>query len=113
MYINYNNKQFRSVKNSSNGEVDNTTLFRYTQNENIVTGTYSGKQIIAGQLIATVDDSGILTMRYQHLNSDGIFKYGHCISTPEVQINGKIKLYEKWQWDCDDRSKGESILEEI
>jgi hypothetical protein len=27
--------------------------------------------------------------------------------------NGKIRLYEEWQWTSGDQSKGSSILEEI
>lgn len=113
MKFDYHNKQFRSSQNSSNGEVDDSTLFHYTQRKGIVTGTYSGNQILEGQLIATVNEAGILNMRYQHLNKEGQFKYGHCISTPEKLENGKIRLHEKWQWDCDDFSEGESIIEEI
>lgn len=113
MKINYHNKKFRSSQNSPNGEVDNSTLFHYSQQGNIVTGTYSGNQILGGQLIATADDTGILNMRYQHLNKDGHFKYGHCTSTPEMLPNGKIRMHEKWKWDCDDFSEGESIIEEI
>lgn len=113
MLINYHNKVFKSVSNSDNGEVDSSTLFHYQQEGNIVTASYGGDGIKSGQLIAKVDEQGILTMRYQHINLDGDFKYGHCTSTPELMKNGKVRLHEKWQWDCDDCSKGESIIEEI
>lgn len=113
MKINYHNKKFRSSQNSSNGEVDSTTLFHYSQINDIVTGTYSGLRIKEGQLIAKVIENGALQMRYQHLNDKNEFKYGHCISTPEILENGKIRLHEKWQWDCGDRSKGESMIEEV
>jgi len=113
MKMNYHNKKFRAKQNAPNGEVDDSTLFLYTQKADIVTGTYSGKQIREGQLIARVQHDGSLIMRYQHLNVDGEFKYGHCTSTPEVLENGKIRLHEKWQWDCDDKSMGESIIEEV
>lgn len=113
MLVNYHNKVFRSVSNSKNGEVDNTTLFHYLQTGNIVTAIYRGSGIISGQLIATVDDQGILIMRYQHINREGSFRYGHCQSTPEIMPNGKIRLHEKWKWDCDDFSEGESVIEEV
>jgi len=113
MKIDYHNRKFKSTENSANGEVDDTTLFHYSQKGNIVTGTYTGSQIQEGQLIAKVQDDGKLIMRYQHINSEGEFKYGHCTSTPEIMETGKLRLHEVWQWDCDDRSKGESIIEEV
>lgn len=113
MPINYDNKTFRSISNTDNGEVDGSTLFHYSQSGDIVTATYSGGGIKSGQLIAVVDESGILTMRYQHINQSGDFKYGHCTSTPEKMANGKLRLHEKWKWDCDDFSEGESIIEEV
>ena len=113
MEINYHNKTFKSAENTPNGEVDASTLFHYEQAGDIVTGIYSGNQIKAGQLIATIAHDGKLIMRYQHINGQGELKYGHCITTPEELENGKLRLHEKWQWDCDDKSSGESILEEI
>ena len=113
MKIDYHNKTFKSTENTPNGEVDGSTLFYYEQSGNVVTATYSGNQIKAGQLIATVAKNGNLNMRYQHINEEGKFKYGHCITTPEVLENGKLRLHEKWQWDCDDKSSGESTLEEV
>lgn len=111
--INYHNKLFRSKRNSSTGEVDSSTIFKYTQKGNIVSGTYAGGSIISGQLIAIVNDNNSLDMRYQHVNKQHQLKTGICHSTPEILPSGKIKLYESWQWTCDDCDKGESIIEEI
>jgi len=113
MKINYHNKKFRSIQNTPNGDVDASTLFNYSQQDDIVTGTYSGPKIKAGQLVAKVSENGELDMRYQHIDQYGKFKYGHCISTPEILSNGKLRLHEQWQWDCDDKSSGESIIEEL
>ena len=38
---------------------------------------------------------------------------GICFSKPEIMENGKIRLYETWEWTSGDNSKGNSILEEI
>lgn len=111
--INYHNKLFRSKSNTPNGEVDGQTIFKYTQDDNLITGTYSGGQIISGQLIAIVNENGTLDMRYQHINNDQEFRTGICTSTPKVLENGKIILHEKWQWTSGDKSQGESIIEEI
>ena len=69
--INYHNKKFRSVSNSTGGEVDGDTIFHYSQDGDIVSGRYKGGSIISGSLIAKVDDEGNLDMRYQHVNKEG------------------------------------------
>ena len=110
--INYHDKTFRSTSNSENGEVSAETIFEYKQNGNIVTASYGGGSIIAGQLIALVDENGCLDMRYHHLNAANEFKTGICKSRPEILPNGKVRLHENWQWTCDDCSTGSSIVEE-
>ena len=110
---NYHNKIFRSVSNTGNGEVNDKTVFEYRQQGNIVTAVYHGGDIIAGSLIALVDATGKLDMRYQHVNVQNQLMTGICISTPELLTNGKIRLHEKWQWTCGDMSKGESVVEEV
>lgn len=110
---NYHNKVFRSLSNSNNGEVSSETVFEYAQSGNIVTAVYKGGSIINGSLIALMDEEGKLDMRYQHINNAGQLMTGICISTPELLPNGKLRLHEKWQWTCADRSKGESIIEEV
>ena len=111
--INYNERQFKSVSNSPNGEVGDDTLFHYFQDGNIVHAAYSGGDIVRGNLIATVDDNGILDMRYHHVNRNGELMTGKCRSTPEILSDGRIRLYEQWQWTSGDYSEGTSIVEEI
>ena len=110
---NYHNKTFRSAANSSNGEVSNETIFEYAQTDRIVTAVYKGGSIIKGSLIALVNEDGKLDMRYQHVNTQQQLMTGTCISTPELLPNGKLRLYEQWQWTCGDMSKGQSVIEEI
>lgn len=113
MSINYDNKVFKSVNNTENGEVDADTIFYYQQKERIVTATYQGGNILYGNLIATVDKDGKLDMRYQHLNQDYEFMTGQCISVPEVLANGKLRMHETWQWTSGDGSSGKSVVEEV
>ncbi len=111
--INYDGRCFRSVSNTGNGDVDDSTLFRYHQKDNIVWGTYSGGNIRFGNLIAVTDKEGNLDMRYQHLNKDGDLMTGVCYSKPEIMNDGRIRLKEQWQWTNGDQSKGESVIEEV
>ncbi len=111
--INYNNRKFRPVSNSENGEVTNEMIFHYKQVGNILTCTYEGENIVKGHLIGIVDDKGQIEMRYHQVNKNGAFMTGICSSTPKQMTNGKIHLHESWQWTSGDQSKGTSILEEI
>ena len=110
--INYDNKIFNPISNSENGEVDLSMRFVYKQSGNMVTSCYAGGRIRAGHLIALVDDNGGLDMRYHQVNTQGEIMTGICRSVPEILPNGKIRLYEKWEWTSGDFSKGESVLEE-
>jgi len=111
--INYNDRKFRPVSNSENGETSAETIFHYKQEGNIISSEYAGGQIKQGHLIALVDDLGNIEMRYHQVNQKGELMTGVCRSTPEQLANGKIRLHEKWKWTSGDQSEGSSILEEI
>jgi hypothetical protein len=49
--INLNKKIFKAILNSHTGEIDEDTLFYYSQKENIISAKYNGGQIIKGNLI--------------------------------------------------------------
>jgi hypothetical protein len=111
--INYNNRIFRAVSNSSNGETSIETEFHYIQNDQVLTAEYKGGKILFGHLIGLIDDQGNIDIRYHQVNINHELMTGICKSTPEMLPNGKIKLHEKWQWTSGDMTKGESIVEEI
>jgi hypothetical protein len=111
--INYDNKIFTSVQNSETGEVSSETVFHYHQKGSVVWAEYAGGEIVFGNLIGKITDNETLEIRYQHLNKHGELMTGKCFSTPETLSDGRIRLYEKWQWTSGDFSEGESIVEEI
>ena len=111
--MNYHNKKFRPILNSENGAVSTEMIFHYKQTENVLTCEYHGAEIVHGHLIGLVDKEGIIEMRYHQVNRKGVLMTGVCHSKPEMMENGKIRLVENWQWTSGDRSKGNSILEEI
>lgn len=111
--MNLNNKRFCSIENSGNGEVSGSTIFHYHQSGNHVWAEYAGGSIEKGHLVAIIDEDGQLDMRYHHINGADELMTGVCKSTPEILDDGRIRFYEKWQWTSGDRSKGESIIEEI
>lgn len=111
MEINLNNKKFKPIDNSPNGEVGSETEFHYRQKEGIVWATYSGGNIKMGMLIGKIEGNKITSI-YQQLNPNDEFLTGRCDTIVSIK-NGKIRLNEKWQWTCKDFSKGTSLLEEI
>ncbi|WP_199269144.1 n-acetylglutamate synthase [Polaribacter sp. L3A8] len=111
--MNYNNKKFRVVQNTENGETSEETIFKYQQKGTILTCEYKGGQIVKGHLIGLVDEDGNIEMRYHQVNLKGELMTGTCSSKPELTSNGKIRLYENWQWTSVDKTSGESILEEV
>lgn len=111
--MNYHNKRFKPVHNSDSGEVSEEMIFHYHQTGDVLSCEYSGKHIRFGHLLGLVDQKGKISMSYHQVNKNGELRSGTCISIPEVMENGKIRLLESWQWTSGDRSKGQSVLEEI
>ena len=111
--MDYNNKRFRTILNSKNGETSGETIFDYKQNGNILTSEYQGGQILKGHLIGLVDKEGNIEMRYHQVNKKGELMTGICYSKPELLKDGKIRLHENWKWTSADQSSGTSVLEEL
>lgn len=110
--INYNDRIFRPVNNSENGEVNEETTFHYQQQGFLVSATYSGGKVLFGHLIGLADADGNMEIRYHHVNENGELMTGICQSTPVALPDGRLRLYEKWKWTSGDGSEGESIVEE-
>lgn len=111
--MNYNNKTFRAVSNTDNGETSAETIFRYKQAGNVLTAEYRGGRILTGHLLGLVDEAGQLDFRYHQLNTNGELMTGRCQSVPELLPNGKIRLHETWQWTSGDQSSGTSVVDEV
>lgn len=111
--ISYNGRVFTIKENTANGEVDDNTIFHYHQQERTIWAEYEGGEIEKGFLIGTVKEEGKLEFTYQHLNKQGEMKLGNCTSYPHILSNGKLEMYESWQWMSGDQSKGISILREL
>jgi hypothetical protein len=111
--IDYDNRIFKSVANTPNGEVGGETLFHYRQEGDLVWASYAGNGIAAGHLIATVAPDGALDMRYHHRSPSGALMTGLCRSRLEILPDGRYRLYEDWQWTSGDMSRGQSLVEEV
>jgi hypothetical protein len=113
MKIDLNNKKFKALSNSANGEVTGDTVFHYHQVNDLIWAEYAGGDILKGFLIGKMINGSNLEFTYQHMNNSMEIMTGKCISCIHVNDSEKIELYESWQWTCKDNSKGDSILVEI
>ncbi len=113
MKINFHNRRFAGLTNTSNGQVTGDTIFHYMHHGNILTATYSGGIIIEGHILGHVNDDNSLDFVYHHLDTAGNLKNGFCHSVPELLPDGRIKLMESWEWRFGGEGKGESVVEEI
>tara|TARA_B110000211_G_scaffold234635_1_gene305252 strand:+ start:3204 stop:3539 length:336 start_codon:yes stop_codon:yes gene_type:complete len=111
--VNYNNRKFKPISVSDNGEVSSDMVFHYKQEQDVLTCSYEGGSIIKGQLIGIVSKEGDIQVSYHQINKDGLIMTGKCDSKPEIMKNGKIRLIESWQWTSGDLSVGKSVLEEL
>lgn len=111
--MNYHGKQFKPVQNSANGEVSEEMIFHYQQEGNVVYCTYRGNEILLGHLMGKVQEDGTIEMVYHQINAQNELRTGKCISTPKLMENGKIRLYETWEWTNGHGGQGSSILEEV
>lgn len=111
--ISYNNKYFKPVSISENGEVSEEITFHYKQKGNILTCSYTGGNILKGELIGLVSNNGSIDMKYLQINKKLEINSGICQTKLEILPSGKFRLHETWQWTSGEKSKGNSILEEI
>ena len=111
--ISFDNRQFISTANTSNGDCDAATRFRYRQDGARIWATYEGGHVQFGTIVAIADLQGRLDMRYQHVDASGDLRTGSCTSTPEVLADGRVRLHEEWRWTNGDLSSGRSIVEEV
>lgn len=105
--INFDNKTFLLLENSSEGRVNSNTIFKYEQTGNLVTADYKGGAIVYGKIIAKLVDDR-LEMLYQCLTIDDELKAGKAIAKISLLDNGKIKLSLNWKWLGEQEGSGTS-----
>ncbi|MCH2174485.1 MAG: n-acetylglutamate synthase [Lentisphaeria bacterium] len=108
--VNLNGKKFRSMSNSANGDVDETTVFHYYQDNKIIWADYKGASIQKGHLIGVINSNGDLKFSYHHINQNGEIMIGECFSRYSTNENGKIIYNEAWQWLHYDQTSGHSKI---
>jgi len=103
--IDFNNKTFLLLENSSEGKVNSETVFEYRQDGDLVTADYSGGGIRYGKIIAQLKKPE-LYMRYQCLTTANELKAGKAIAQIALTEECKIKLRLEWEWLDESGKKG-------
>lgn len=113
MQYDLDGKKFRVVSATSNGQVDECTIFKYHQDGNRVWAEYSGGAILVGHLVATQNHDGSLEILYHHIAENNQIMYGKCHSIPSRDKDGKLRFEEHWEWLNGDCSHGQSTILEL
>jgi hypothetical protein len=106
--MNFAGTTFRAVSNSANGNLNTETEMRFTGDNGIVVGVYSGGTIAAGHVLAKRVGESELDMLYHGATTDGIHNAGKARATFGADRDGRMRMYLDWQWLTGDQSKGRS-----
>jgi hypothetical protein len=106
--MNLAGKAFRATSNSSNGNLNTETVMRFTSDDGIVVGMYSGGTIAVGHVLAKRTSAQDLEMLYQGVTRDGAHNAGKARATFASDEQGRLHMYLDWQWFTGDQSKGQS-----
>lgn len=99
------------VVDSGGGVATTKTIFRYAEEDGVVTATYEGGTVRRGFLVGTRSGDS-LDFRYVQLHADGSTATGHCATTLEVLADGRVRLNETWEWESRP-GRGRSVAEEL
>ena len=99
--------------NTSNGEVGAETLFEYSQKDDMIWGTYSGGLVKRGVLLGRMKPGGDLQFYYMQYNENGELNQGISTSTSEFLRDGRVILFEDWEWTGNKTGSGRSVIEEV
>lgn len=95
--FNLNNRTFILMDNSKCGKVDDQTIFKYRQKNNLVTADYSGGSIQEGRIVAQFRNNR-LHMLYNCITSDNELKAGKAMADVTRSREGKLILSLNWAW---------------
>lgn len=106
--MNLAGKTFRVVSNSKNGHSSSETEMRFSSDDGIVVGAYSGGTIAVGHVLARRTGERALDMLYQGASKDGAHNAGKARATFSEDDNGVVRMHLDWQWLTGDQSSGQS-----
>ena len=105
--IDYDGKRFRPVGHGGG------TVATYRQRGDLLWGDFSGGEIRRGSLTGLCRPDDSVEFAYTMVLADGTVLAGHCVSTPEVLPDGRVRLHEKWERFGAHADSGTSEIEEV
>jgi len=109
--FNFNNKEFKPVQNSQEGEVSSETTFLFQQEDDLITADYHGGTVKQGKIIALLKDDK-MEMRYHCITIDDELKAGKALAHISINDDGRMQLALDWEW-LDREGDGQSIYIEV
>ena len=103
-----NGLAFRAVTNSENGSINSETIMRFTLDDTVIAGSYSGGTIVVGHVIAKRLGESEIEMLYQGANTNGQVQAGKANAQFRPNADGRMSMYLEWQWLTGDQSSGTS-----
>lgn len=99
---------FRAVANSTNGSLNTETIMRFTSDEAVIVGSYSGGTILTGHVLARRITDWEVEMLYQGATVAGQVQAGKARAQFRPNAKGRMSMYLDWQWLTGDGSSGQS-----
>lgn len=110
--MNLNNKRFKTKENQK-GLSSNETLFQYFQNEEMITGTYSGGKIKMGNIVGKQLSEHEIELLYQCLTVEGELLAGQSHGVVTKNEDDLLEIKFEWNWLNGDQSGGWSHYIEV
>jgi len=106
--IDYDGRTFQACNSGAD-----PTIATYRQHRDLLWGVFSGGHARRGSLTGLCAPDGTLRFAYTIVTHDDEVISGHCVSTPEVLDDGRIRLNERYVRYGLHQAQGHSTLEEI
>jgi hypothetical protein len=103
--------QMHVVSTAQGGEVNNETLFDFTQDGSVISARYTGGKIKLGYLVGILTDEDF-KFRYTQVDNDGRLDGGYSTCEISRMADGRIRLLEHFKWESREGT-GTNVFEEI
>ena len=110
--VDIHDKRFVTVENP-HGVSGADTIFHYRTDGSLVTGTYAGGRIRAGQIVGRITSPETIELLFQCVTTDGDLMAGQSRGRVGVDAHGRATLEFDWSWLTGDRSGGVSRYVEL
>lgn len=97
MKHNLNNKQFITIGNE-HGLSSSETIFTYFQDGDVITGEYSGGEIVEGRIVGKFSQPDRIELLFHCVTKTSELLSGKSSGLISEGADGKLKLVFDWQW---------------